>query len=319
MKTLMDPERYMPDEAALAEIQVQIDAYNKARPAVYDGCMKQAVIALVIYAAFGVLICFYCIELGIKTKDFVYVAGGLLLGAWGLWILMWSPMERHRAVLRERLFPKLFGFIEDVTYQKNPKPGFLRQVSELKLVQYATASNDDLIAGRHEGMDFALLETTLKVGNKNKDIVFRGLIFHFRLADPFPGMLVVAKRGGWLARTMKDFWRTGPNLEMSSGNRQLDESHQFYSDNRNAARPIIAGPLTSVLTWLGNEWHGGDVRIALSGEHGYLMLPSTHDYFALPGDSEDIVYKRHIQPLVRELVMALAVAHVVGRSLATED
>lgn len=318
MKTLMDPERYMPGEAALAEIQVQIDAYNKARPAVYDSCMKQAMIALVIYAAFGVLVCFYCIELGIKAKDFVYVAGGLLLGAWGLWILMWSPMERHRAVLRERLFPKLFGFIEDVTYQKNPKPGFLRQISELKLVQYASASNDDLIAGRHEGMDFALLETTLKVGNKNKDIVFRGLIFHFRLADAFPGMLVVAKRGGWLARTMKDFWRTGPNLEMSSGNRQLDESHQFYSDNRSAARPIIAGPLTSVLTWLGNEWHGGDVRIALSGEHGYLMLPSAHNYFSLPGDSEDIVYKRHVQPLVRELVTALAVAHVVGRSLTID-
>lgn len=315
----MDPERYMPGEAAVAEMQVQIDAYNKARPAVYDSCMKQAVVALVIYAGFGVLICLYCIELGMKAKDFVYVAGGLFFGGWGLWILMWSPMEKHRAALRERLFPKLFGFIEDVTYQKKPKPGFLRQISELKLVQYASASNDDLISGRHEGMDFALLETTLKVGNKNKDIVFRGLIFHFRLADPFPGMLVVARRGGWFERTMKDFWRTGPNREMSSGNRQLDESHQFYSDNRNAARPIIAGPLTSVLTWLGNEWHGGDVRIALSGEHGYLMLPSTHDYFSLPGDSEDIVYKRHIQPLVRELVMALAIAHVVGRSLATDD
>jgi hypothetical protein len=118
---------------------------------------------------------------------------------------------------------------------------------------------------------------------------------------------------------MKDFWRTGPSLEMSSGNRQLDESHQFYSDNRSAARPIIAGPLTSVLTWLGNEWHGGDGRIALAGEHGYLMLPSTHDYFSLPEGGQDIEYKYHIKPLVQEVVAALAVAHVVNRSLVIDE
>jgi hypothetical protein len=314
----MDPERYMPGEDVVAEIQAQIDAYNKARPAIYDSCMKQALVALGIYGAFGALICFYCLKLGIEAKNFILVAGGLIFGGIGLWALIWAPMEKHQAGLRDRLFPKLFGFIEDVTYQKKPKPGFLRHITELKLVRYQDAENDDLIAGRHDGMDFALLETKLTIGSKNKETVFRGLIFHFRLADPFPGMLVVAKRGGWWERTMKDFWRTGPSLEMSSGNRQLDESHQFYSDNRNAARPIIAGPLTSVLTWLGNEWHGGDVRIALSGEHGYLMLPSGHNYFSLPADHEDIVYKRHVQPLVRELVMALAIAHVVGRSLATD-
>jgi len=300
----------------VAEMQAQIDAYNKARPAIYDSCMKRGLVALAAYTAFAVLIAYYVQALGVGAKNMVLVAGGLLLGGGALWVFMWSPMERHRTALRERLFPKLFSFIDDVTYQKNPKPGFLRHVSELNLVRYSEASNDELIAGRHEGMDFALLETTLKIGNKKKDVVFRGLIFHFRLADPFPGMLVAAKRGGWWERTMKDFWRTGPSLEMTSGNRQLDESHQFYSDNRQAARPIIVGPLTSVLTWLGNEWHGGDVRIALAGEHGYLMLPSDHNYFSLPGGDQDVDYNRHVKPLVRELVMALAVAHVVDRSLA---
>lgn len=318
MQALMEPEQYMPGEAAVAEIQAQIGAYNKARPAIYHSCLKQAVTALLVYGAIGLLVLFYCVRLGVEPDDMILVAGGLLLGGGALWAFMWSPMEKHRAALRERLFPKLFGFIEDVTYQQHPKPGFLRHVSELKLVRYSDASNDDLIAGRHQGMDFALLETTLTIGSKNKETVFRGLIFHFRLADQFPGMLVVAKRGGWWERTMKDFWRTGPSLEMSSANRQLDESHQFYSDNRDAARPIIAGPLTSVLTWLGNEWHGGEVRIGLSGEHGYLMLPSQHNYFSLPGGDEDVEYKRHVEPLVRELVMALAIAHVVGRSLATD-
>jgi hypothetical protein len=319
VQPLMDPELYMPGEAAVAEIDAQIDAYNKARPAIYQSCMTWAFVAVGIYSAFGALIFFYCLQLDMETKGLFYVAGGLVIGCYFLWQFMWSPMKKHQAALRGRLFPKLFSFIENVSYQKNAKPGFLQHISKLKLVNYQDAETDDLIIGRHEGMDFALLEAKLTVGNKNKSIVFRGLIFHFRLADPFPGTLVVAKRGGWWEQTMKELWRTGPSTEVSSGNRQLDESHQFYTDNRGAARPVIAGPLTSVLTWLGNEWHGGDVRIALSDEHGYLLLPSSHNYFSLPGMEDDVVYQRHVKPLVRELVMALAIAHVVGRSLAPAD
>lgn len=319
MRALKDPESYMPDEAQVAEIQAEVDGYNKARPAIYNGCMTWALVAVAIYGAFAALIVFHVSQTDLSTEMFFYVIGGLALGGFFLWNYMWSPMERHQAALRARLFPKLFGFIEGARYEKKEKPEFLNHIRELKLVKYQDAETDDLIAGRHEGMDFELLETTLTIGNKNKETVFRGLIFHFRLADPFPGMLVVAKRGGWWERTMKDLWRTGPNIEISSGNLRFDESHQFYSDNRAAARPVIAGPLISVLTWLGNEWHEGDVRIALSQEHGYLMLPSTHNYFSLPGRDEDVVYQRHVKPLVRELVMALAVAHVVGRSLATDD
>jgi len=318
VKTLMDPELYMPGEAAVAEIQAQIDSYNRARPAIYNGCMRQAMVALAIYGVFALFVCFVTLKAGIKAEHFVLVAAGLAGGGWLIWNFIWSPMEAVQAALRNQLFPQIFSFIEEVSYQKKAKPGFLKHISELKLVRYQDAETDDLIIGRHEGMDFALLEAKLTVGSKNKETVFRGLIFHFRLADPFPGMLVVAKRGGWWEQTMKDFWRTGPSLELSSGNRQLDESHQFYSDNRRAARPIIAGPMTSVLTWLGNEWHGGDVRIGLAEEHGYLMLPSSHNYFSLPDGDENVVYQRHIKPLVRELVTALAIAHVVGRSLATD-
>ena len=312
MQTLKDPESYMPGEAAVAEIQAQLDGYNRERPTIYHQCMNWALVAVCIYGAFAVLICLYVRQFNLEFKVLAYVVGGLALGGFFLWNFMWSPMAKHQAELRARLFPKLFGFVENATYQQGRKPNFLRHISELKLVAYGEAEADDLITGRHDGMDFELLETTLTIGSgKSKTTVFRGLIFHFRLANDFPGLLVAAKRGGWWERTMKELWRTGPNLEMKSENLRLDESHQFYSDNFAAAPPVILGPLTSVLTWLGDEWHGGDVRIALSGDSGYLMLPSTHDYFSLPGMADDVAYQRHVKPLVRELVLALAVAHVV--------
>jgi hypothetical protein len=311
MQALKDLESYMPGEAVVAEMQAQLDGYNRERPGIYNSCMTWALIALGIYAAFGVFILVHASQLINDMELFGLLVGVLLFGAYFLWNFMWSPMEKHQATLRARLFPKLFGFIDRARYDKGQKPAFLKHIAELKLVSYDEASTDDMIAGCHQDMDFDLVEATLSVGSKNKTIVFHGLVFRFTLARPFPGILVVAKRGGWWEQTMKEFWRTGPKLEMSSGNHRLDESHQFYSDNRAAAQPIIAGPLTSVLTWLGNEWHGGDVRLALADGHGYLMLPSKHNYFSLPGMGEDVVYQRHVKPLVRELVMALAVAHVV--------
>lgn len=312
MQALKDPDSYMPDAPTVAEIERQIGLYNQARPKIYSDCLRASVIALAVYALFSVMVVVYASAFGVEGKAYGWILALLVIGGIGLHSLMWKPMERHQQALRLGLFPKLFGFVDGVTYRTGGEVAFLRHISDLKLVSYSSASNDDLIAGRHEGMDFELLETTLTSGSgRSKETVFRGLIFHFRLDPEFPGMLVAAKRGGWWRRTMKEMWRTGPKSEMTSGNLRLDESHEFHSDNFAAARPVIAGPLTSVLIWLGNEWHGGDVQIALSGEHGYLMLPSDHDYFSLPGDDENVVYQRHVKPLVRELVLALAVAHVV--------
>lgn len=312
MPDLKDPDSYMPEAAAVIEIERAISDYNLARPAIYARCRRNAVIGMAVYGVFGVIVAFNAWKFLDDGDGMGWVLGLLLLGGMGLYTVIWQPMERHQQDLRADLFPKLFGFIDGIRYQKNGKPGFLQQVNALKLAPHSGADNDDLISGRHEGLQFELLETELTRGSgRSKETVFKGLIFHFRLDKPFAGTLVAARGGGWFERTMRDFWRTGPSNELKSGNLRLDESHQFFSDNFAAAKPIIAGPLTSVLIWLGNQWSEGDARIALSGDDGYLMLPSTHDYFSMPAMGDDVVYDRHVRPLVRELVMALAVAHVV--------
>lgn len=307
MRGLRDPESYMPDAAAVAEIKAQIEAYNRARPAIYDACMKWAVIACAAYAVAALVL--YNMISDMKQSGFILIVLGA--GGYFLWTLMWRPMDRHQAALRARLFPSLFGFMDNVGYAKGVAPPFLHYVKTLGLVEYEDASNDDLITGRHEGMDFELLETELTVGHKNRKTVFKGLIFHFRLDRPFPGILVAAKRGNWLDRALGGLFSSGPGREIKSGNSRLDETHQFFTDNFGAARPVIDGPLISVLTWFGNEWHGGDVRIAITDEHGYLLLPSPHNYFELPGRERDMDYDRDARPLIHEMVTALSVAHAV--------
>lgn len=314
MDSVANADACLPAEATVADIRAHIAEYNRDRPGIYHRCVNIAALAMAAYAVVFVLI----LVAGLKTAEMGRGFGAVLglFGGAGFWIwkLVWKPLNDHQLSLRHRLFPKVFGFIDGVRYSAGQEPGFLERLKDLKLVSFTSAESDDMIAGRHGGMEFQLVEAQLVSGSgKSKQTVFKGLIFHFKLEKTFPGMLVAARRGGWWQRTMREMWRTGAPTELSSGNRRLDETHEFHSDNFAAARPIIAGPLTSVLTWLGNEWDDGNVQIALTGTDGYLMLPSTQNYFALPDMKYDVDYERDVKPLVHEMVMLLAVAHLVRR------
>lgn len=314
MEIMKDPNIYMPDEAAVAEIKLHIDEYNRDRPGVYQSCVNMAWLAMGGYAAVGLFVAYAAFQIDERGK----IAGFVLavLGAVGFWLwgFVWKPLKDHQLSLRYRLFPKVFKFIDGVQYSAGMEPGFLGDLKRLKLVTFTATANDDLISGTHDGMGFELVETKLVNGSgKRQEVQFEGLIFHFKLEKEFPGLLVAAKRSKWWQRTMKEMWRTGPIDELLSGNRQLDETHDFRSNNHREARTLIAGPITSVLTWLGNEWHGGEVSIALSHDDAYLMLPSKQNFFELPGMQHNVHYESDVKPLVREMVMLLAVAHVVRR------
>ncbi|UVC11513.1 DUF3137 domain-containing protein [Rhizobium sp. TH2] len=314
MESMKDPNAYMPGEAAVAEIKRHIDEYNRDRPGVYQSCVNMAWLAMIGYAAAGLFVVYVAYQMDERGKVVGFVLA--LVGAAGFWLwrLVWQPLRDHQLSLRYRLFPEVFRFIDGCQYSAGMEPGFLDDLKRLKLVTFTSTENDDLISGTHDGMGFELVETKLVTGSgKSREVQFEGLIFHFKLEKEFPGLLVAAKRSSWWQRSIKEMWRTGPIDELLSGNRQLDETHDFRSNNHRDARALIAGPITSVLTWLGNEWHGGEVSIALSHGDGYLMLPSKQNFFALPDMQHNVHYESDVKPLVREMVMLLAVAHVVRR------
>jgi hypothetical protein len=312
MQSMKNPESYMPDEAAVAEIRRHIDIYNSDRPGIYRNCTLVAWLAMSAYGVVVGIVTYGALQMSDGTSLLGAILVFAIVGGVWVWRYAWMPLRDHQLGLRYGLFPKVFGFIEEIRYSAGIEPYFLDNLKRLKLVDFTKSKNDDVISGVHEGMAFELVETQLITGSgKSERTTFKGLIFQFRLAESFPGLLVANKRSGWWERTMKDFWGTGSFDEIRSGNFRLDETHEFRTSNHGAAQPVIAGPLTSVLTWLGNEWHGGDVRIALSHDDGYLMLPTTTDYFALPDLQRDVSYEGHVKPLVREMVQLLAVAHVV--------
>jgi hypothetical protein len=211
----------------------------------------------------------------------------------------------------------VFGFIDRVQYSHGQTPSFLSDIRRMRLIAFAGSSNDDLISGRHEGLDFEMVESKLTSGGKDKTVLFKGLILRFTLDNEFPGLLVAAKRGNRFQEWLHDLFGHH-NDTIASRDAEIDALFEFHTDNHRAAAPIVEGPMVSALNYLKSHWWAGEPRIALRQRECFLLLPSDHDYFALPDIGRDVVYA-DIAPMIEDMVVLLAVAHLVSKIGAVEE
>jgi hypothetical protein len=313
MDSLSNPKHYMPDEARLAVIREQIDAYNAERPAILRHAYTQVALYMALYVALAGFILVATFHIDEKHKVTGFVAGLAILGGVKLWDYAWSPVRDHQLTLRYRLFPIIFGFIDEVQYSNGYEPGFLHDLNQMKLVRFTSSQNDDLISGMHDGLGFEMVEAKLVIGSgKNQSTVFKGLIFRFNLAQPFPGLLIAAMRGNWLQQFIRDMFGSDADM-IASGDWEIDQSHEFHTDNYAAAQPLVEGPLAAALKYLKREWWAGEVRIALRDSECFLLLPADRDYFALPDIKYNVDYTFDIEPMIRDMVVLLAVAHLIRK------
>jgi hypothetical protein len=317
MDSPSDVNAYMPDAARQEKIRVAIDEYNLERPGILKNCYTMATLSMAAYVAVAAVLVIGTFNLDEKHTLVGIVGAVVVFGGIKLWEYLMRPIRDHQLTLRYRLFPEIFGFIEDVSYSHGYSPGFVDDINSMKMVRFSSTENDDVIKGTHEGLYFELVEAKLIMGSgKHKETVFQGLIFHFNLDEPFPGMLYAAKRSNWLQQWVREMF--GSNSDMiASGNWEIDETHEFHTDNYSIARPLVEGPLASALIYLKREWYEGEVRIALRGGECFLLLPSKQDYFALPDIHTDVAYD-DVKPMIREMAVLLAVAHLMRKVAVPE-
>jgi hypothetical protein len=312
MDSATDVNAYMPDLARQEKIRAAIDEYNIERPGILNTCYVTTGVAMALYAALSAAILYGAYNVGEKHRLLGFAVAGVAFCGFKLWEYLMKPIRDHQLTLRYRLFPEIFGFIEDVSYSHGYSPGFVDDINTMKMVRFSSTENDDVIKGTHDGLYFELVEAKLILGSgKNKQTVFQGLIFHFNLDKPFPGLLYAAKRSNWLQQWVRDMF--GSNADMvASGKWEVDETHEFHTDNYSDAKPLVEGPLASALLYLKREWYEGEVRIALRGNECFLLLPSKQDYFALPDIHTDVAYD-DVRPMIREMAVLLAVAQLMRK------
>jgi hypothetical protein len=315
MDALTDPKRYMPDGARLATIKQGIDEYNAERPAIERQAYLQVGLYVGGYGAVMIFVLYLLLNSGYHGthNPLAYLFAGLAICGWWVWDFAWRPVKDYQLGLRYRLFPVIFGFIDKVEYSNGRAPSFFSEIRRTKLVQFTSSDNDDRVSGSHDGLDFEMVESRLKVGSgRNRTTVFRGLLFRFTRDDDFPGLLVVARRGNWLQEWAHELFGTHDDT-IPTGDPEIDLAYEIHADNYAAAKPLVEGSLAAALKYLKRKWPTGDARIALRGKECFLVLPTDRDYFHVPAISRDVDYRKDIEPMIRDMVVLLAVAHLIQK------
>jgi len=164
--------------------------------------------------------------------------------------------------VRDRLLPAVFGFVDDLRYAGSGSPRFLKRMPGNEFLR------------RTHSFRFTLCETELSIGNGSKrQITFTGVVVAFQQENGFPGTLLAAKRPGRLAKAIRSLFEEGTLSEVKSGDAGIDASHEFRTDDPQAAGSRVAA-MAKALDYLAGTWPDGVIRIALRHKDGFLLVPT---------------------------------------------
>lgn len=321
----MSLDKFRPDEGVAAEIRSRLDAYETQRQTVHRQQRWLIPLSLIpagLVAILGLMPLLVGGETAMEAGDWMDFAWWLLLGVGmlayaGVWVAK-LPARRLQQSMRDRLLPRLFGFLGDVDYAHGAVPFSFDHLPKEALPDYGNREFGDVLRGRHQWMQFELCELELKTGGKNKRTVFKGLVVSFDMPAAFPGLLLVTPRLGEVAGFFREMF--GARLQVVTANDDLlDALYEFRSDHAGAAQPLVRGPLRAALGDLRRASRDGAPRLALTGKLGFLILPTSKDFFELPGVERAALYERDIEPMVADLVALLDTAGTVRQAMAGWD
>lgn len=320
----METADFMPSEADIANIRKDIETYEAARASAVRQVRWRVPLFVGLVLVSVVLVAWLFNKVADPNEQwfstphvFLYLVG--FAASILLYFRAVRPATRLRQSFRETLVPIVFGFIRDMRYQHDVTPNSFDRLPRETVGGFTMSRFDDIISGRYDGFPFELYEADLWDGaaTRNRATTFKGVIVAFETVEPFPGILVAARR----ATAVMGFFRglfTARMQELPSGVPELDAAYEFRTDNIEAARPLVTGRLAQALKWLGETWPDDPARIALNGSDGFLLLPQTKNFFELPDISVPLDYTRHVAPMISDMGAMLATAALV-RKIGAKD
>lgn len=317
---------FQPGEEVVAAIKAELDACEAQRRSSHAMLRLLTPVALIpaaCVAAYGVWTLFSGATLPFWADDSVQFAFRAfllvaMLASGGLWLAHW-PSKGLQQSLRDRLLPRLFGFVGDVEYSHGTTPFTFEYLPKAALPSHMTVKFGDVLRGRHDFMRFELFEMKLRDnGRRSNKRVFDGIALAFDLPVDFRGLLLATPRMGAFSTFMRDTF-SAPLSTLESGDGLLDAAFEFRTDDPGVMRQLIAGPLAGAFQSVRDGWRDGPPRLAFAGQVGFLLMPSSKDFFELPPVGTPVVYERDIQPMLGDLGRLLDTAALVRRSATGND
>jgi hypothetical protein len=314
----MEAKDFLPGEDVIAGIKAELERYEAERGSTHRAVLWRVPVFDGLTFAVIFAIAWFFNSLADPNEQWLSTPH-VLLYVFGLAALFFvhsravRPAKRLQQSLRERILPVIFGFIEKIGYRYEATPDSFSRLPRETVGSFNREYFDDVISGRYEGFPFELYEATLRQkAGKSSSEVFKGIVVAFETIAPFPGVLVASRKAGKVAGFFRGFF--GEKLqELQSGNAALDEIYEFRTDNPEAARPLVTGRLAQALEWLGETWPENPSRVALKGRDGFLLIPQMKNFFELPGISQPLDYKGHVEPMVADMAALLATAALVRK------
>jgi hypothetical protein len=319
----MDVQDYMPAPEVIAGIRDDMGKYEAERIAAQRSVRWRVPVFLGVFLAIVLGIALLFNGLADPFEQWFSAPHVILyviafIAAFFIYARAMKPATDLQESFRGRVLPMVFAFVKDLRYRKSATPDSFSRMPSETVGSFNRQSFDDVISGVYEDFPFELYETHLeqKVG-KSSTTMFDGVIVAFEKLQPFPGVLVAARKTGKVVGFFRGLFGTELE-EVQSGVAFLDETYEFRTDNVEAARPLVTGKLAQALTWLQEAWPEGQARVALKGSDGFLLLPQAKDFFELPSISVPLDYKAHIEPMVADMAALLATAALLRKAGARD-
>ncbi|AZN95939.1 DUF3137 domain-containing protein [Mesorhizobium sp. M9A.F.Ca.ET.002.03.1.2] len=319
----METADFMPDEADIAGIKRNLEAYEAGRALAYRQVRWRVPLFVGLVLVFVALVAWLFNTVADPNEQWVstphvllYVVG--FVAAILLYFQAIKPASKLQQSYRKTLLPIAFGFIRDIRYEHDVTPNSFGRLPRETIGTFNTKRFDDIVSGRYEGFPFELYEADLRQGTgKSETTAFKGVVVAFETIVPFPGILVATRRTNAVVGFFRGIF-AGKMQELSCGVPELDAAYDFRTDNVEAAQPLVSGRLAQALTWLGETWPDDPARVALNGSDGFLLLPQTKNFFGLPDISVPIDYAKHVAPMISDMGAILATAALV-RKIGAKD
>jgi hypothetical protein len=315
----MKADDFLPDAAVTAALKRYIAAYEAERVAAHRQVKWRVPVFLggLVLATVALALLFNRAADPFeqwKSTPHVFLYFFALALAFWLYSVAMRPATVLQQTFRERVLPIVFGFVRDVRYNREVEPASFAHLPVETVGSFNRKRFDDIVTGSYEDFSFEVYEARLaQKSGKSESVVFKGIVMAFERPTTFPGKLVATRKTGQVASFFRDLFGRAALPEIQSGVPALDEKYDFRTDNADAARPIVAGHLAKALAWLGETWPEGLVRLAISGKDGFLLIPSSKDFFELPGISVPLDYDQHVKPIVADMAALLATASLVRK------
>lgn len=317
MADLARIETLLPDEAKLAEIRQAIADYNAGRPGV---ARRHAIQFPLLVGAYGLLVAglVYHFFANVSSDLAIYTGlGGLFVGHYVV-KLADSPRRDYQLALRYRLLPVIFSFIERFSFTNGDDDGTLKILKESRLIGFAVENADDCITGIHAGTRFTMVEAELETGGKNSSTVFKGIVVRFMREHDFDGTMQARRKINAFDGFLRGLFGFDANI-YQSGDPEIDQTHEFYTDNPGAASRLMFAPLVKAIDYLQGQWRDGQVLVGFRNREVFLLLPSKTNLFELPGINQDVDFSGTIMPMIKDMVTILATMDLVAKVGVTAE